>query len=180
MAWNSFFIPIDIVGPVLTRWTRFWSKMTVLTQNGMKLIFFSGWHCLTRIDSMDSVLTENDGFDPKQPETHFLPWSTWFDPYWPGGLGFDRKWRFWPETDWKLIFYPGRHGLTRIDPVDSLLIENDDFDLKWLENSFFTLVDMVWPVLTRWNRFLWKDVVDSRKIYFWILNFFLIFLDFYK
>jgi hypothetical protein len=70
--------------------------------------------------------------------------------------------------------------LTRIDPVDSLLIENDDFDLKWLENSFFTLVDMVWPVLTRWNRFLWKDVVDSRKIYFWILNFFLIFLDFYK
>ena len=36
---------------------------------------------LTRIDSMDLVLTENDGFDPKRPETHFLPWSTWFDPY---------------------------------------------------------------------------------------------------
>jgi len=31
---------------------------------------------LTRIDSMDLVLTENDGFDPKRPETHFLPWST--------------------------------------------------------------------------------------------------------
>jgi hypothetical protein len=39
----------------------------------------------------------------------------------------------------------------------------------------FYLADMVWPVLTRWNRFLWKDAVDSRKIYFWIflfLNFF--------
>ena len=22
---------------------------------------------------MDTVLTENDGFDPKRPETHFLP-----------------------------------------------------------------------------------------------------------
>ena len=78
----------------------------------------------------------------KRPETHFLPWSTWFDPYWLGGLGLDRKWRFWPET---------------------------------ARNSFFTLVDMVWPVLTRWNQFLWKDAVDSRKIFFWILNFFLIF-----
>jgi hypothetical protein len=39
----------------------------------------------------------------------------------------------------KLIFYPGRHGLTR------------------------------------WTQFWWKDAVDSRKIYFWILNFFLIF-----
>jgi len=80
----------------------------------------------------------------------------------------------------KLIFYPGRYGLTRIDPVDLVLIENDGFDLKRPENSCFTLVDMVWPVLTRWNRFLWKDAVDSRKIFFWILNFFLIFLDFYK
>jgi hypothetical protein len=64
--------------------------------------------------------------------------------------------------------------------VDSVLIENDGFDQKRTENSFFTLVDMVWPVLTRWNWFLWTDAVDSRKIYFWILNFFLIFLDFYK
>jgi len=166
MAWNSFFIPVDIVGPVLTRWTRFWSKMMVLTQNGMKLIVFSGWHCLTRIDSMNSVLTENDGFDPKQPETHFypsqrgltridpvdsvliendgfdqkrtensfftlvdmvwpvltrwtrfwskmmiltwnglkthiLPWSTWFDLYWPGGIGFYGKMRLTRE---KYIF----------------------------------------------------------------------------
>jgi hypothetical protein len=30
---------------------------------------------------------------------------------------------------------------------------------------------MVWPVLTRWTRFWLKDAVDSRKIYFWILNF---------
>jgi hypothetical protein len=44
----------------------------------------------------------------------------------------------------------------------------------------FTLVNMVWPVLTRWTRFWWKDAVDSRKIYFWILNFFLIFLGFYE
>jgi hypothetical protein len=36
---------------------------------------------------VDSVLAENDGFDPK------------------------------------LIFYPDRHGLTRIDPVDSVLME---------------------------------------------------------
>jgi len=46
--------------------------MTVLTQNGLKLIFYPGRHVLTRIDSVDSVdsvLTENDGFDPK---THFL------------------------------------------------------------------------------------------------------------
>jgi hypothetical protein len=30
-----------------------------------------------------SVLTGNDDFDPKQHETHFLPRSTWFDPYYP-------------------------------------------------------------------------------------------------
>jgi hypothetical protein len=102
---------------------------------------------LMGINPVDSVLIENDGFDPKRPETHFLPWSTWFDPYWLGGLGFDRKWQFWPETAW---------------------------------NTFFTLVDLVGPVLTQWNQFLWKDAVDSRKVFFWILNFFLIFLDFYK
>jgi len=147
LAWNSFFIPVDMVGPVLTRWTRFWPKMTVLTRNGMKLIFYPGRHGLTRIDLVNSVLVENDGFDPEQHETHFLSWSTWFDPYWPGGLGFGWKWRFW---------------------------------LEMARNSFFTLVNMVWLVLTRWTRFWWKDAVDSRKIYFWILNFFLIFLDFYK
>jgi hypothetical protein len=37
----------------------------------------------------------------------------------------------------KLIFYPGRHGLTCIDPVDLVLIENDSFDPKRPENSFF-------------------------------------------
>jgi len=147
MAWNSFFIPVNMVWPILTGCTRFWPKMTVLARNGLKLIFYPGRHDLTHIDPVDSVLVENDGFDPKRHETHFLPWSTWFDPYWSGGLDFGWKWRFWPETSW---------------------------------NSFFTLVDMVWPVLTRWTRFWWKDVVDSRKIYFWILNFFLIFLDFYE
>jgi hypothetical protein len=115
MTWNSFFTPVDMVGPVLTRWTRFWPKMTVLT--------------------------------PKRPETHFLPWSTWFDPYWLGGLGFDRKWRFWPENGLKLIFYPGRHGLTRIDSVDSVLTENDGFDPKRLETYFLlwsTCFDPYW------------------------------------
>jgi hypothetical protein len=130
------------------------------------------------INPVDWVLTKNNSFDPKWHETHFLSQSTWLNPYWPSRLSFDRKWRFWPETAWKLVFYPCRHGLTRIDPVESVLTENDGFDPKRPENSFFTLVNMVWPILTRWNRFLWKDAVDSRKIYFWILNFFLIFLDF--
>jgi len=131
MAWNSFFIPVDMIGLELTRWTWFWQKMTVLTRNDLK--------------------------------THFLPWSTWFDPYWPGGIDFDRKWLFWPETAWKIIFFPGRHGLTRIDPVGSVLTENDGFDPKRPENSFFTLVDMVWPVLTRWDRFWSKMTVLTRN-----------------
>jgi len=134
-----------MVGPVLTGWNWFWQKMTVLTRNGLKLIFYPGQHGLTRIDQVDSVLVKMTFFNRNDLKTHFLPWSTWFDPYWSGGLGFGRKWRFWPETSW---------------------------------NSFFTLIDMVWPVLTRWTRFWWKDVVDSRKIYFWILNFFLNFFGF--
>jgi len=56
-------------------------KITGLTQNGMKLIFYPGRHGLTRIDPVDSVLVKNDGFDPKRPETRFLPCSTWLDPY---------------------------------------------------------------------------------------------------
>ena len=134
-------------------------------------------------------MTENNSFDPKWPETHFLPRSTWFDPYWLGGLGFDPKtawnsfftlvdmvwpvltrWtRFWPETAW-----------------NSFLPWSTCFDPYWLgglgfdPKTHFYLVDMVWPVLTRWNRFLWKDAVDSRKIYFWIflfLNFFWMFIN---
>jgi len=109
---------------VSTRWIEFWPK------TGLKLIFHPGRHGWTRIDPMDSVLVENDGFDPKRHETHFLPWSTWFDLYWPGELGFGREWRFWPETAW---------------------------------NSFFTLVDMVWPVLTRWTRFWSKMTVLTQN-----------------
>jgi hypothetical protein len=78
---------------------------------------------LNRIGPVNLVLVENDSFDPKRHETHFLPWSTWFDPYWPGELGFDPK----------LIFYPGRHGLTRIDPVHSVLMER----CGWLEKNIF-------------------------------------------
>jgi hypothetical protein len=55
-------------------------KWWFLTRNSSKLIFYPGRHGLTRIDPVNSVLVGNDGFDPKQPETHFLPWSTWFDP----------------------------------------------------------------------------------------------------
>ena len=55
-------------------------------------------------------------------KTHFLSWSPWFDPYWPGEIDFYEKWRFWPKTSWKLIFYPGQHGLTRIDPVKSVFL----------------------------------------------------------
>jgi len=47
-------------------------KITVLTQNGMKLIFYLGRHGLSRIDPVNLVLVKNDGFDPKRPETHFL------------------------------------------------------------------------------------------------------------
>jgi hypothetical protein len=43
----------------------------------------------------------------------------------------------------KLIFYPGRHGLTRIDLVNSVLVKNNGFDPKRPETHFFTLVDMV-------------------------------------
>jgi hypothetical protein len=53
--------------------------MTVLTRNGLKLIFYPGQHGLTRIDRVHSVLTKNDGFEPKGPETHFYSRSTWFD-----------------------------------------------------------------------------------------------------
>jgi len=36
-------------------------KMTVLTRNGPKLIFYPGRHGLTRIDPADSVLMERCG-----------------------------------------------------------------------------------------------------------------------
>jgi len=112
-AWHSFFTLVDMVWPVLTRWTRFWPKMTVLTRNGLKLMFYPGRYGLTLIDSVDLVLTENDGFDPKRPETHFLPWSTWFDPYWLGGLGFDPKrleTHFLPWSTWCDPYWPGGIG----------------------------------------------------------------------
>ena len=62
------------------------------------------------INPVDRVLTKNNNFDAKWPETHFLS---------------------------------GGHGWTRIDPVGSVLTKNDGFYPKRLENSFFTLVNMV-------------------------------------
>ena len=157
MTWNSFFTPVDMVGPVLTRWTRFWPKMTVLTR--------------------------------KRPETHFLPCSTWFDPYWLGGLGFD------PKTAWNSFF-------TLLDMVWPVLTQWTRFWPETAWNSFFTLVDMFWPVLTRWTRFwpensfftwptwfdlYWPGGIGSygkmrltREKYIFEFSFFLIFLDFYK
>jgi hypothetical protein len=64
--------------------TRIDPVNSVLVKNNgfdPKLIFYPGRHGLTRIDPVNSVLVKNNGFDPKRPETHFLPWSPWFDPY---------------------------------------------------------------------------------------------------
>jgi hypothetical protein len=33
------------------------------------------------INPVDRVLTKNNSFDSKWPETHFLSRSTWLDPY---------------------------------------------------------------------------------------------------
>jgi hypothetical protein len=46
----------------LIRWTRFWSKKTVFTRNGMKLIFYPGRHGSTHIDPVDSILMERCGW----------------------------------------------------------------------------------------------------------------------
>jgi len=62
-------------------WDQFSLKFTVLTRNGLKLIFYRNRHDLTHVDLMYTVLTENDDFDPKRLEIHFLPRSTWFHPY---------------------------------------------------------------------------------------------------
>jgi len=62
-----------------------------------------------------------------------------FDGYQPGKPGFDKKITVLTQNGLKLIFYLGRHGLTRIDPVDSVLVENDGFEPKLI----FILVDMV-------------------------------------
>jgi len=126
----------------------------------------------TLVDIVWPVLTWWTRFWPKNGlKLIFLPWSTWFDPYWLGGLGFDRKWRFWPETAWNLFF-------TLVDMVWPVLTRWTRFWSKMMvltRKLIFYLADMVWPVLTRWNRFLWKDAVDSRKIYFWIFLFLIFF-----
>ena len=142
-------------------------------------------------------MTENNSFDPKTTWNSFLPWSTWLDPYWLGGLGFDRKWRFWPETAWnsfftlvdmvwpiltwwtrfwpkmtvltrndpKLIFYPDRYGLTRIDPVDSVLMER----CGWLEKNIFLnfklFLNFFWIFInnTR-NKITFKKILVNPKL----------------
>jgi hypothetical protein len=84
-----------------------------------------------------------------------------FDGYQPGKPGFDQKITVLTQNGLKLIFYLSRHGLTRIDPVDSVLVENDGFDPKRPETHFYPGRHG----LTRWTRFLWKDAVDSRKVF---------------
>jgi len=65
MAWNSFFIPVDMVWLILIRWTWFWPKIMILTQNILKFIFYLGQHGLTCIAQWDRfsqkiiVLTRN-------------------------------------------------------------------------------------------------------------------------
>ena len=154
---------------------------SVLTRNGLKLNFYPDQHGLTRIDSMDSILTENDRFGSKRPETQFLPRSTCFDMYWSDGLGFDRKWpvwletarnsifitvnmvwpvltqwtRFWPKitdltrNDLKLNFYPGRHSLTRIDPMDLFFMENSGWPEKYIFefSAFFSFFGFLWIII---------------------------------
>jgi hypothetical protein len=58
-AWNSFFTLVDMVWPVLTRWTRFWPKMTVLTRKRPETHFF------TLVDMVWPVLTRWTRFWPK-------------------------------------------------------------------------------------------------------------------
>ena len=66
-----------------------------------------------------TVLTENDGFDPKRLETHFYPGRHVLtridsvDSVLTENDGFDPK----------IHFLLGRHGLTCIDPVESVLME---------------------------------------------------------
>jgi len=40
------------------------------------------------------------------------------------------------QNSMKLIFYPGRHNLTRINPINLILTENDSFNLKGLKLIF--------------------------------------------
>jgi hypothetical protein len=136
-------------------WDQFSLKFTVLTRNGLKLIFYRNRHDLTHVDLMYTVLTENDDFDPKRLEIHFLPRSTWFHPYCLVGSIFTENDSFTLNCP-KLIFYLSWHDLTRIDPVDMVLTENDGFDPKQPETHFFILIDVVWSVLLGGTSFPWK------------------------
>jgi hypothetical protein len=49
-----------------------------MTENYVETL---GKKLLMDINPVYRVLTKNNSFDPKWPETHFSPWSTWFDPY---------------------------------------------------------------------------------------------------
>jgi len=138
-----------------------------LTRNNPKLIFYPGRHGLTRTDLMTRFWSEMTVLTRNNPKLIFYPGRhglTRPDPVSSvlvGNDGFDPK----------LIFYPGRHGLTRIDPVSSVLVGNDGFDPKLI----------FYPSrhgLTRWTWFWWKNVIDSRKIYFWIFKLFLNFFGF--
>ena len=50
---QNWVMTVNMVWPVLTQWTRFWSEITVLTRNSPKLIFYPGRHGLTRIDPVN-------------------------------------------------------------------------------------------------------------------------------
>jgi len=91
---NSFFTPVDMVWPVLTRWTRFWSEMTVLTRNSFFTLVDMVWPVLTRWTrfwSKMTVLTRNSFF-------------TLIDMVWPVLTRWTRFW--WKNTvDSRKIYF---------------------------------------------------------------------------
>jgi hypothetical protein len=65
----------------LTRWTRFWPKITDLTRNNLKLNFYPGRHSLTRIDPIDLFFMENGGWSERNIFLNFKLFSLFLDFY---------------------------------------------------------------------------------------------------
>ena len=156
-----------MIWPVLSRWTRFWSKMMVLTENDGFNSKRHGNSFFTPVNMVWPVLTQWTRFWQKMTVltrnvliTHFLSRSTRFDPYWPGfdkkmtvltrnvmithflsrSTWFDPYWPGWIDFDKKWRFWPKMTFLTRN-------VMKTHF-LPWL-----TWVDPYWPGEIG---FLWK------------------------
>jgi hypothetical protein len=86
----------------------------VLTQNGLKLIFYPSQRGLTRIPPWTWFWLETT-------------WNSFFTPVdmvWLGGLGFDWKWWLRPKIAWNSFF-------TLVDMVWHVFLHGHGFDLKW-------------------------------------------------